>query len=93
MRWHINDSHFRGKLTVGILQPDTLLKCEGVTLVLKAQPDRKIRVTSTSWPEPIVILQGQALEVVHDGVALRVNRKLAPSPKKQPYRSRQLRQA
>ena len=70
-----------------------LLKADSVTLVLKSEADRKIRVTSTSWTDPIVILPGQALEVTQDGVALAIKRKLAPGAEDEAISVPQLQQA
>lgn len=47
-------------------QRKTVAKAEGFTLVVKREHDGKIRITSNSFTEPVVVLAGQRLELVRD---------------------------
>jgi hypothetical protein len=46
-----------------IMTPDTLLKTDKCTIAVEAAPEGKIRVLTTAWAEPVVILADQVLEV------------------------------
>ena len=45
------------------MTPDTLLKTDKCTIAVEAAPEGKIRVLTTAWVEPVVILADQGLEV------------------------------
>ena len=45
---------------------DRLLKADDVSIIAKAERDGKIRVTSKSWDEPVIVLANQVLELRHD---------------------------
>jgi len=45
------------------MTPDTLLKTDKCTIAVEAAPEGKIRVLTTAWAEPVVILADQVLEV------------------------------
>jgi predicted house-cleaning NTP pyrophosphatase (Maf/HAM1 superfamily) len=45
------------------MTPDTLLKTDKCTIAVETAPEGKIRVLTTAWAEPFVILADQVLEV------------------------------
>jgi hypothetical protein len=45
------------------MTPDTLLKTDKCTIAVEAAPEGKIRVLTTAWAEPVIILADQVLEV------------------------------
>jgi hypothetical protein len=45
------------------MTPDTLLKTDKCTIAVETAPEGKIRVLTTTWVEPVVILADQGLEV------------------------------
>ena len=45
------------------MTPDTLLKTDKCTIAVEAAPEGKIRVLTTAWVEPVVILADQGLQV------------------------------
>ena len=45
------------------MTPDTLLKTDKCTIAVETAPEGKIRVLTTAWVEPVVILADQGLEV------------------------------
>ena len=45
------------------MTPDTLLKTDKCTIAVETAPEGKIRVLTTAWAEPVVILADEVLEV------------------------------
>jgi hypothetical protein len=45
------------------MTPDTLLKTDKCTIAVETAPEGKIRVLTTAWAEPVIILADQVLEV------------------------------
>jgi len=45
------------------MTPDTVLKTDKCTIAVEAAPEGKIRVLTTAWAQPVVILADQVLEV------------------------------
>jgi hypothetical protein len=46
----------------GALMGQIHAKADKLSLVAVAQPDGKLRITSSSWDDPLVILPGKLLE-------------------------------
>jgi len=60
------------------MNPETLLKADKATIKLEALKDGKIRVNSSSWSEPVVLLKDQVL--VAQWVDGQLNLVRAPRP-------------